>query len=161
METAGANDKESPTCRRSRLAGALYYVTLADVVADPSKVDTGLDKPVTIRAETFDGSSYTLRIGNKDKDRYYVGVSVAGELAKPERTPEGREARRRRPRRTRNSPSTARRLRRTSSARKLVQWTYLVPASALAPLLRERAQLLAELQKKDENKDEKKVGKKR
>ena len=149
---AGASEK-ADLQKLQDVAGALYSITLADVVADPSKADTGLDKPVTIRAETFDGATYTLRIGNRDKDRYYVGVDVAGEptrqssSARPAKTRSPRT----RKRKTRNSPITLKRLRRTSRREKSS-----VAGPISSPRARSRrccasAQLLAE-PKKDENK---------
>ncbi len=44
-----------------------------------SDADAGLDKPVTVRAQTFDGWAYELRIGKAaPEDRYYVKASVTG-----------------------------------------------------------------------------------
>ena len=60
-------------------SSALYALQIADAAPGVSDADAGLDKPTTIRAETFDGWTYELQIGKPPPDnRYYVRSSVTG-----------------------------------------------------------------------------------
>ncbi len=69
--------QEKPDLQKATdLASSLGWVNLVDVVADPAKADTGLDHAIVIKAETFDGLSYTLSIGNKVGDDYYVTLAA-------------------------------------------------------------------------------------
>src|SRR5438552_1111419 len=61
-----AGSKEKPDLQKATdLGSSLGWVNLVDVVADPAKADTGLDHAIVIKADTFDGPSYTLRIGKQ------------------------------------------------------------------------------------------------
>ncbi len=120
------------------LASSLNWVNLVDVVADPAKVDTGLDHAVVVKAETFDGPSYTLRIGNRAGDNYYVRVAVSGEPRKT-RTPAKDE----------KAEDKAKKDKEFEEQRKkLDKWTYLVGKNVVEPLLRDRSQLMPEKKKK-------------
>ena len=68
-------------------ASALYSMQIADAASGVSDADAGLDKPVTVRAQTFDGWTYDLRIGKAaPEDRYYAKGSVSGAVLE-KRTP--------------------------------------------------------------------------
>ncbi len=65
-------------------ASALYGVQVADVAPDVSDAEAGLDKPTTIRAQTFEGWNYELKIGKPAPgDRYFVRASVDGSVPEP------------------------------------------------------------------------------
>jgi len=67
---------------------SLNSIELADVAAkDLKPEDSGLDKPITLVAATFDGLTYTIRLGRLVGDNYYAQVAVAGEPK-----PEGKDA---------------------------------------------------------------------
>lgn len=67
---------------------SLNNIELADVAAKDAKPEhTGLDKPITIVASTFDGLTYTVRLGKLSGDSYFAQVGVAGEPK-----PEGKDA---------------------------------------------------------------------
>src|SRR5712691_5335120 len=88
-----AGSKEKPDLQKATdLASSLGWVNLVDVVADPAKADTGLDHAIVIKADTFDGLSYTLRIGNKVGDDYYVTLAVSGEPRKTRTPAKGEKA---------------------------------------------------------------------
>ncbi len=57
---------------------SLNKVDIEDLAASDKPEDNGLDKPTLVKATTFDGLSYTLRIGKLDKERYPVRVEVEG-----------------------------------------------------------------------------------
>jgi hypothetical protein len=66
--------------RANSASYSLNSVELADVAAPGMKpADTGLDKPATIVAITFDGLTYTLKLGRLAGDNTYAQVTIAGE----------------------------------------------------------------------------------
>lgn len=140
-----ADSKSKPDLQKATdLSSALGWINLVDVVPDPAKADTGLDHGVTIKAETFDGITYTLRIGNAVGQNYYVGFQVAGEPAKRRVAPKGEKAEDK----ARNDKSFEDRRKKlveqSEREKRLSHWTYLVAKSSLEALLRDRAQLLPE-----------------
>jgi hypothetical protein len=59
---------------------SLNRVEIADVAAPSVRPeDTGLDKPVTVVASTFDGLTYTLKLGKLRGDEYFATLWVSGE----------------------------------------------------------------------------------
>lgn len=67
---------------------SLNNIELADVAAkDVKPEDSGLDKPVTLVAATFDGLTYTIRLGRLAGENYYAQVAVEGEPR-----PQGKDA---------------------------------------------------------------------
>src|SRR4029077_8603080 len=62
----------------------LSRMEIEDIAA--ADANTGLDKPTVVTATTFDGLTYTLRLGNVEKDRMFVKVEVDGTPAR-ESTP--------------------------------------------------------------------------
>jgi hypothetical protein len=68
------------TIRANSASYSLNSVELADVAApDLKAADTGLDKPTAhITATTFDGLTYTLKLGRPAGDNVPVSVAVAG-----------------------------------------------------------------------------------
>jgi Domain of unknown function (DUF4340) len=126
------------------LASALYWINALDVVADPEKVDTGLGHPVVVKASTFDGLTYTLRIGNKIEDDYYLRVSVTGEPPRARIPAKGEKAEDKAKKDKEFDEGRKKLLERLGREKRLEGWTYRVAGSALAPLLRERTQLMPE-----------------
>lgn len=125
-------------------ASALYSMQLGDAAPGVSDGDAGLDRPVRVRAETFDGWVYELQIGKPaPEDRYYVRSSVTGTVANA-RTPAADE-----------KPEDREKLdkafgeRRAEAAAKLAReqavgaFTVMVSKSAVEPLLRSRDDLVA------------------
>ena len=135
---AGAKtaDKVDPA-KGNSAAYSLANVDLADVAAKDAKPEeTGLANPAAVTAQTFDGLTYTLKIGTLKGDNYYATVEVAGEPK-----PQGKDAEER-------AKKIAERLPRERS---LAAYTLLVPKSRLEDALKPRAELAA---KKEEPKDE-------
>lgn len=125
-------------------ASALYSMQLGDAAPGVSDADAGLDRPVRVRAETFDGWIYELRIGKPaPEDRYYVRSSVTGTVPDA-RTPAADE-----------KPEDREKLdkafaeRRAEASAKLAReqafgaFTVMVSKSAVEPLLRSRGDLVA------------------
>jgi hypothetical protein len=137
-------------------ASALYSMRIDDAAADMSDADAGLDQPVTVRAQTFDGWSYELRIGKPaPEDRYHVKATVTGTV------PEQRSPRPDEKAEDKEKADKAFAERQAALKAKLAReqalgaYTVLVAKSGVEPLLRERSALVA-VEKKDEKKDEKK-----
>jgi hypothetical protein len=144
-----AGSSEKPDLQKATdLASSLNWVNLADVVADPAKVDTGLDHAVVIKAETFDGPSYTLRIGNRAGDNYYVRVAVAGDPPKSRAPVKGEKAGDKAKNDKGFEEQRKKLAEKLEREKKLDKWTYLVGKNVVEPLLRDRSQLLPEKKKK-------------
>lgn len=78
--------EELDNAKASGVASIFAYGSFADVLAPDAPVaETGLDRPSSVRIETFDNFSYELRIGKLTGENYPVLVSVKGEPPK-ERT---------------------------------------------------------------------------
>ena len=144
-----AGSVEKPDLQKATdLASSLNWVNLVDVVADPAKVDTGLDHAVVVKAETFDGPNYTLRIGNRAGDNYYVRVVVSGEPRKT-RAPAKDEKAEDRGKKDKEFEEQRKKLvEKLEREKKLDKWTYLVGKNVVEPLLRDRSQLMPEKKKK-------------
>jgi uncharacterized protein DUF4340 len=125
-------------------AGAFGWMDVVDVVVDPQSTETGLSRAITVRAETFDNLTYTVRIGNRTGDNYYVAVSVAGDPP-ASRTPEKGETAEEKAKKDKAfAEDRERTLERLGRERALEGWRYVVGKNAIEPLLRDRAQMLPE-----------------
>ena len=125
-------------------ASALYGLRIADAAAGVRDADAGLDKPTLVRATTFEGWTYEVRIGKPAPGgRHYVKTSVTG--AAPEaRTPAADE----KPEdKEKNEKAFADRKEllaaKLAREKAVAGQTVLVESSSLEPLLRDRAALLA------------------
>jgi hypothetical protein len=119
-----------------------------DVVYPAGKpADQGLDKPTLVNVETFDGFSYTVKIGKKTGEDYPITVAVTANLPK-----ERAAAKDEKP------EDKAKADKAWQDQQKVLQdklkkeksfegWTYLLPAWNVDPTLKERKDLLED--KKD------------
>jgi hypothetical protein len=137
--------KDKPDLQKATdLASSLGWVNLVDVVADPAKADTGLDRPVSIESQTFDGLKYTLKVGRQAEANYYVRIAVAGEPAKT-RTPAKNEKAEDKAKNDKDFDEQRKKIvEKVERERKLEPWVYLVSKTSLDPLLRDRKQLMPE-----------------
>jgi uncharacterized protein DUF4340 len=143
-----AGSKEKPDLQKATdLASSLGWVNLVDVVADPAKADTGLDHAIVIKADTFDGISYTLTVGNKAGDNYYVRVAVAGEPRKTRTPAKGEKAEDKAKNDKEFGERRKKLIENVEREKKLDRWTYLVAKNGLEPLLRDRPELMPEKKK--------------
>jgi hypothetical protein len=110
---------------------SLSLLELADVAPKDAQ-NTGLDKPTTIQASTFDGLSYTIKVGRLEGENYYVSFASSGE-AKPD------------PKDAERAKRLAERLPREKI---LAQHVLLIPKSKLEDTLKKRADLLEQKPKK-------------
>jgi len=104
----------------------------------------GTNKPTVVKIGTFDGFNYTINVGDKTNDDYFLTLTVsfqpiahrvAGKNEKPEDTlrldAEFKDA----------QQKAAAKLKQEQTYQ---QWTYLVPSYAVDPVLKNRSELLAE-----------------
>lgn len=137
--------------KASSATSGLGWPSFNDVLAkDTELVSVGLDHPTVATIQTFDGFTYTLKIGAKTNNSYHVTIAVSADLPK-ERTPGSDE-----------KPEDKERLdkefkeKHTKLAEKLEQekklegWVYRVSNWTFDSLLKGRGELMAE--KKDEPK---------
>ena len=148
MDWKLAGSGQGPDLQKATdLASSLGWVNLVDVVADPAKADTGLDHPVTIQAQTFDGLKYTLNVGKQVDSNYYLRFAVAGEPAKTRPAVKGEKAEDK----AKNDKAFEERrkklVEKVDGEKKLAAWTSLVSKTSVDPLLRDRAQLMPEKKK--------------
>ncbi|MDP2240390.1 MAG: DUF4340 domain-containing protein [Burkholderiales bacterium] len=121
---------------------ALGGLSFDDIIPDSQAVPT--DKAITVTAETFDNLTYQLKIAKRQTgDDYAVSFSVSGEPAK-QRVPEKGEKPADKERYDKDFAASLGALQvRIAREKALSQWAYVLSAKTLAPLLRDRAQLVA------------------
>lgn len=108
------------------------------------------EKPLVAVVETFDALTYTVKLAKKKGgEEFHLTVNVAGDPPHV-RPPEKDEKAQEKERRDKDFAETRKRLEeRIAREKALGRWTYVVPQSAVEPLLREREQMIAQ-KKKDE-----------
>jgi hypothetical protein len=143
-------------------ASALYSMQIADAAAGVSDAEAGLDKPVTVRVQTFDGWTYDLRIGKPGpEDRYYAKATVTGTV------PEGRAPRADEKAEDKEREDKAFAERQSAMKAKLERerslgaFTVLLAKSTVDPLLREQAALVVVEKSDDQTKKKDDKGKKK
>jgi len=106
--------------------------------------ETGTNKPTVVKIETFDGFNYTVNVGEKTNDDYFVTIAVTAKPA-TDRVPGKDEKPEEKALLDRNfkdaQQKSADKLKQEQA---LQQWTYLVPSWTVDPVLKERSELLAE-----------------
>ena len=157
-ETETGDWKFSPTnateAADNGKAGALNWLlsspSFNDVAIDSKPEATGLDKPIVATIETFEGFSYTLKIGAASGENVALQLAVTGSFPK-ERT----AAKDEKPEdKTRLDKEFTDKLKTLNDKLKAEQafekWTYTVSRSTLENLLKVRADFYAD--KKDDTK---------
>jgi uncharacterized protein DUF4340 len=140
---AGSSDK--PDLQKATdAAGAFGWMDLVDVVVDPQSAETGLARAITVRADTFDGLTYTVRVGSKVGDNYYVAVAVAGDPPRSRVPEKGETADDKAKKDKAFAEDRTRLVERLERERRLDGWRYVVGKNAVELLLRDRAQMLPE-----------------
>jgi hypothetical protein len=145
-------DEKADTIKITAVGTSLSYPTFVDVVSSTNKLeDMGLDKPVKVIVETFDGFTYTLKIGKKTADdNYYLAFNVNANFpkerqAKPDEKPEEKE------KLNKEFQDNLKKLKeKYEKEKKLEKWNYLVTKWTIETILKTRKELLQE--KKEEPK---------
>lgn len=133
----------------SRANAASYSLSRIDIedLAAPD-ANTGLDKPTTVTATTFDGLTYTLRIGNIEKDKAFVKVEVEGAPVRESTPPKDEKAEDKEKREKAFADETKKLDERIAREKTLKDYVLVISAKKLADTLRKRGELLE--QKKPE-----------
>ena len=122
--------------------------TFEDVAMTPAEAG---DKPMTVTAETFDRLTYTFRITPRKAGGYLLSGNVEGEPV-AQRTPEKDEKPDVKARRDKEYAETLKKLQeRIARERALSKWTYVMDAKTIAPLVKERSDLVAVRRRRKNN----------
>jgi Domain of unknown function (DUF4340) len=137
--------EELDNAKASGVASIFTYGGFADVLSpDVPVTETGLDKPSTVRIETFDNFSYELRIGKLMGENYPVLVSVKAELPK-ERTAVADEKPEDKTKLDQEFQTKQKQFsEKLTNEQKLPARPYLVAKSTIDQMLKARASLMAE-----------------
>ena len=126
----------------------LYEVTIVDVAPDASDADTGLDKPITAKAETFDRLSYTLKLGKKipgakpGDDRYYARFSISGEPPMQRESFKGETKEDIEKKGKEWVGYREKLMEQVKREQNYSKWTFILPARPVEPLLRSKAEMM-------------------
>lgn len=122
-------------------ANALDNLAFTDVAAKPE--GEASEKTVHVTAETFDHLIYTFKLTERKAGGYLLNGNVEGEPPQ-QRTPEKDEKPQDKERRDKDYAETLKKLtERIARERALAKWTYVVDAKIVAPLVKDRAELVA------------------
>ena len=146
LADARPNEKFDTT-RGTSAVNAISMISFIDVVASTASIDTGMSKARTVVAETFDGLTYTFRLGNASgDDNQYIGVTVSGDVAK-ERAAAADEKSEDKARLDKEFKERLAKLEaRLKFEKTLSSWTYITPKWRLDSLLKDRAGLMMDKQ---------------
>ncbi len=87
-ELAGAKPGEKlDNSKVSETAGSFSSPSFEDVATGLNPEQTGMDKPTSVEIKTFDGFDYSMKVGQKTNDNYYLTVHTSATL--PEGTGPG------------------------------------------------------------------------
>jgi len=137
--------EELDNAKASGVASIFSYGSFTDVLAaDAAVTETGLDKPSTVRIETFDNVVYELKIGKLMGENYPLLVSVKGEPPK-ERTPAADEKPEDKARLDQEFQTKQKQLTdKLAAEQKLPARPYLIAKPTIDQLLKDRASLMTE-----------------
>lgn len=137
--------------KTSSATSGLGYPSFNDVLAkDTDPVSVALDKPTVAAIQTFDGFTYTLKIGAKTNDSYHLTLAVSADLPK-ERTPGKDEKPEDKDKLDKEFKEKNTKLsEKLEQEKKLEGWVYRVSSWTFDSLLKGRGELMAE--KKEEPK---------
>jgi Domain of unknown function (DUF4340) len=137
--------EELDNAKATGAASMFAHGSFADVLAPDAPVtETGLDKPSTVRIETFDNFIYELKVGKLMGENYPVLVSVKGELPK-ERTAAADEKPEDKAKLDQEFQTKQKQLTdKLATEQKLPARPYLIAKATIDQLLKDRASLLAE-----------------
>jgi hypothetical protein len=139
--------------KASGVANPLNSPSFVDVASGAKPEDLGLDKPTIATVETFDNFTDTLKVGQKTNDNFPLAIVVAADLPK-ERTPGKDEKPEDKDKLDKEFKEKQTKLQEKLAKEKgYEKWIYLVSSWTVDPLLKERAQLMAE-KKEEAKKDE-------
>jgi len=133
------------------VTSSLSYPSFNDLATNAEPAATGMDKPIVATLETFDGFTYTAKVGGKSgEENHYFQIAVAGNFPK-ERAPGKDEKSEDKEKLDKEFAENVKKLEERLKADKAYEkWTYVVSKWTIDPFLKERKDLLAD--KKEEPK---------
>ena len=144
-----AKDQKLDVSRANAASYSLSKIEIEDLAAPEAA--TGLDKPTVVTATTFDGLTYTLQLGNVEKDRMFVKVDVEGTPAREATPPKADEKAEDKAKREKSQADEKKKLEeRVAREKTLKDFVLVVSAKKFSDTLKKRADLLE--QKKPEAK---------
>lgn len=135
------------TGKASGAGYALSSPTFNDVISPEAKSEeTGLDKPIVAKLETFDGFTYTARIGKQagSEENYHFKIAVDATLEKERKAPADEKPEDKEKADKDFKDKLAKAEEKLKKEKSFEKWTYLVAKWTIDPLLKERKDLLAE-----------------
>jgi hypothetical protein len=136
--------EELDSAKAQALATLFGNASFADVL-NPKALppDTGLEKPSTVRIETFDGFVYDFRVGKAMGDNYPVLINVTGQIAE-QRVPEQNEKPEDKANLDKQFQDKRNQLmEKISKEKKAENWAYLISKNTIDQLLKDRTALFA------------------
>jgi hypothetical protein len=128
---------------------ALGKIEFSDV-SGSGKVEDG-ESPITITAETFDDLTYTVKIAKQKTGADYLVTILLSGVPPTARVPGKSEKPEEAKRLDKEFADSSMLLKARAEFEKILgQWTYIFAAKTLAPLMKDRTQLLAQAQKPNE-----------
>ena len=104
---------------------------------------TGLDKPTTVTATTFDGLTYLLKTGKADKDKVFVKVEVEGmPRREPSAPPKDEKADNKEKREKAFAEEVKKLDERVAREKTLKEYVLVVSAKKLSDTLKKRGEML-------------------
>ena len=138
------------TSKASGVGNPFASPSFADVAVGMKPEQAGLDKPTVVAVETFEGFTYTIKVGAKTNENYFMTLNVASNFPK-ERSPGKDEKPEDKVKLDKEFADKQKKLEEKLAQEKTFEpWTYLVAGWTVDSILKERAQLFVE--KKDETK---------
>jgi hypothetical protein len=137
--------EELDAAKAQALATLFANATFADVLNPKAlPADAGLEKPSTVRIETFDGFVYEFRIGKAIGDNYPVLIGVTGQIPQ-QRVPEQNE----KPEDKANldkqfQDKRTQLMERLSKEKKAENWAYLISRNTIDQVVKDRSALFLE-----------------
>ena len=150
-----ADAKTGESADSGKASGLNYLLSspsFNDVIVDPKPDKTGLDRPTTATIETFEGFTYTIKVGRLagTEDNYALQMNVAGNFPK-ERAAGKDEKKEDKEKLDKEFADSRKKLEdKLKNERQFEKWTYNVSKWTIDNLLKDRKDFLAE--KKEEPK---------
>jgi hypothetical protein len=142
-----ANTNAGEEIDASKIAGVtspFSSPTFTSVLPGAKLDESSTNKPTVVKIETFDGFNYTIQVGGKTNEDYLVTVSVTANPAS-ERVAGKDEKPEDKARLDKQFKDAQQKLAdKLKQEQSYQQWTYVVPGWTVEPVLKERAELLAE-----------------
>lgn len=151
-ETEGAELKlveakpgeELDSAKASGVANPFSSPSFTDVAVGVTLEQAGFDKPTVVAIETLDGFTYTVKVGAKTNENYFLTMAVTTAFPK-ERTPGKDEKPEDKTKLDQEFADKQKKLEEKLAQEKTFEpWTYLVAGWMVDPIVKERAQLLVE-----------------